>query len=145
MSPGVPILAAHGAPGPAGGEAPAPAAHGASGRAGGGQRGQATVELVALLPVVVGVVLAVFTFLAAGKARERAAQAAEAGAVALLHDGDPRAAACAALGRSPACRRGVRVRGHEVTVSVRPDGPIGRLNRQLEATESALAGPEATP
>lgn len=108
----------------------------------GGDGGQATVELVALLPLVVGVAFGVFALLAAGQAHERAAQAAEAGAVALLHDGDPRAAACAALGRPSGCRRGVRVRDREVTVTVRPHGPIGGLNRHLEATETAIAGPE---
>lgn len=105
-----------------------------------GDGGQATVELVAFLPLVVSVVLGVFTLLAAGQAKERAAQAAEAGAVALLHDADPRAAACAALGRSHRCREGVRLRGRTVTVTVRPNGPIHRLNRELEATETAIAG-----
>jgi hypothetical protein len=110
-----------------------------------GERGQSAVEIVALLPLLAGLALGLLTLLAAGRAHEDAAQAAEAGAVALLHDGDPRAAACAALGRSGRCRAGVGIAGRRVTVSVRPDGPIRRLNRELQATETADAGPGGAP
>jgi hypothetical protein len=109
------------------------------------QHGQSTVELVALLPLLVALGLGLFSLLAAGRAHEDAAQAAEAGAVALLHDGDPRAAACAALGRPERCRAGVRIAGRRVTVSVRPRGPFRRLNRELQATETADAGPGVAP
>jgi hypothetical protein len=102
------------------------------------ERGQATVEMVALLPLLITLMLGLITLLAAGRAHEEAASAAEAGAVALLNDRDPHAAACGALGRSPRCRRGVSVRGRAVTVRVRPKGPLGRA---LEATETAKAGP----
>jgi hypothetical protein len=100
------------------------------------ERGQATVETVALLPLVIALMLGLFTLLAAGRAHEEAAAAAEAGAVALLNDRDPQAAACAALGRSPRCQRGVNVRGRAVTVRVRPKGPL-----PLQATVTARAGP----
>jgi hypothetical protein len=105
------------------------------------ERGQATVELVALLPLLITLMLALFTLLAAGRAHEEAGAAAEAGVVALLNDRDPHAAACTALGRSPRCRRGVQVRGRTVTVRVRPKGPFPPLNRTLQATETAKAGP----
>jgi hypothetical protein len=98
-----------------------------------------------LLPLLIALALGLFTILAAAKAREDAAQAAEAGAVALLHDGDPRAAACAALGRPEHCRGGVRVHGRRVTVTVRPRGPIRRLNRELQASKTADAGPGPAP
>lgn len=105
------------------------------------EHGQATVELVALLPLLVTLTLGLFTFLAADRAHEQAAEAADAGARALLNERDPQAAACASLGRSPRCRRGVRVRGRAVTVHVRPKGPFPRLNRSLEAVATARAGP----
>src|SRR4051794_41603184 len=59
--------------------------------------GQASVELVALLPLAALVVLAIGQLLAAGSARELAGNAAEAGAAALLQGSDPTAAARAAL------------------------------------------------
>jgi hypothetical protein len=103
--------------------------------------GQATVELIALLPLLVTLTLGLFTFLAADRAHEQAAEAAQAGARALLNDRDPQHAACTALGRSPRCRRGVQVSGRAVTVRLRPKGPFPRLNRSLEAVETAKAAP----
>jgi hypothetical protein len=103
--------------------------------------GQATVELIALLPLLVTLTLGLFTFLAADRAHEQAAEAAQAGARALLNDRDPQEAACTTLGRSPRCRHGVDVSGHAVTVTVRPKGPFPRLNRSLEAVETAKAAP----
>jgi hypothetical protein len=108
-------------------------------------RGQSAVEVVALLPLLFAVAVGLFTLLAAAKAREDAAQAAEAGAVALLHDGDARAAACAALGRPEHCGAGVRIHGRRVTVTLPPRGPIHRLNRELQASKTADAGPGPAP
>ncbi len=111
----------------------------------GSQRGQATVELVGLLPIVLAVSLAVFALLAAGRAGELAANAAGAGAVALLQDGDPEEAARAALpGRSG---RDVRivVSRRVVTVTVRPRLPVPGLASALAATRRADAGPEPGP
>jgi hypothetical protein len=108
-------------------------------------RGQSALELVALLPLLFAVAVGLFTLLAAAKAREDAAQAAEAGAVALLHDGDPRAAACAALGRPDPCRAGIRIHGRRITVTLRVRGPIHRLNRELQASKTADAGPGPAP
>lgn len=56
------------------------------------EQGQATVELVALLPIVVAVVLAVATWLAGQQAREAADQAAVAAAIAQVQGSDPMAA-----------------------------------------------------
>jgi TadE-like protein len=103
--------------------------------------GQATVELIALLPLLVTLTLGLFTFLAADRAHEQAAEAAQAGARALLNDRDPKEAACTTLGRSPSCRHGVSVSGRAVTVTMRPKGPFPRLNRSLQAVETAKAGP----
>ena len=61
-------------------------------------RGQSTVEVVGLLPLVLAAGLAAFSLLHAGRAEEAAANASEVGAVALLQGREPRAAARAALG-----------------------------------------------
>ena len=100
--------------------------------------GQATVELVALLPLLLLVALAAGAFVAAQSAGEQAGQAAQAGAMALLQGGDPRAAARAALPRH--AHATVAVRGRRVTVRVRPTFPIPGLARLLTATATADAG-----
>jgi hypothetical protein len=105
------------------------------------ERGQATVELVAALPVLVAVVLAVVQVLAAGAASESAAAAAEAGAAAIIQDADPRAAARHALGPSTTTRATIAVRDRHVTVSVRPRAVAGPIAELLTATERADAGP----
>jgi hypothetical protein len=105
------------------------------------QAGQASVELVALAPFIVGAALAAAQLLAAGAARELADHAAEAGAVALLQGGDPRAAARDA---APGWSRGrvhVRVDGSRVRVRLRPRAFLPALGGTLEATGEAHAGP----
>lgn len=57
-----------------------------------GEGGQASVELVSLIPLLTIVALTVAAFLAAHAAREAADQAAVAGAVAALQGSDPVAA-----------------------------------------------------
>ena len=111
------------------------------GRRAGGTGGQASVELVAALPVVLLVALAVAQLLAAGLCREYAAQSARAGAVALLQDADPRAAARAAVPSLPARSVDVRVAGRRVSVRVSPRAAIPGLGRLLAAESSADAGP----
>ncbi len=84
-------------------------------------RGQASVELIALVPVLAAVTLAVSTLLAGQAAREAADQAAVAAAVAQLQGQDPTAAAKAA---SPGWSRPhVHVRSGQVAVRVRPRVP----------------------
>ena len=103
--------------------------------------GQATVEVVAMLPLLVVVALAAGQLLAAGVAAELADHAAEAGAVALLQGGEPAQAARAALpGWS---RRGVEVQvsGRRVRVRVRPRSPIRAVALLLTPTAEADAGP----
>jgi hypothetical protein len=105
-------------------------------------RGQATVEAVFLLPAVVVVVAAVVQVLAAGTARERASAAAEAGAVALLQDADPKAAVERALGAATK-RATFVIDGHHVRVTVRPKAFAPPLGELLSATSEADAGEEA--
>lgn len=105
------------------------------------ESGQATVELLAWLPLVVAIVLAVGCLLAAGAARELAGHAAQAGAVAVLQGDDPARAARDALPGWSRERVEVRVRGRAVRVRVAPPLPIDRLAETLTATATADAGP----
>ena len=103
--------------------------------------GQAAVELVAVLPVLVAAALAAAQLLAAGAARELAGHAAEAGAIALLADRDPAAAARDAVPGWSRSRMSVAVVGRTVRVVLRPPGIVPALTRALVAREEATAGP----
>jgi hypothetical protein len=105
--------------------------------------GQATVELVALLPLAVLVALAIGQLLAAGSARELAGNAAEAGAAAILQGADPTAAARDALPGWSRERATVRVDGRRVEVRLRPRVVAPGLAERLEATATADAGPSS--
>jgi len=106
------------------------------------RRGQSTVEVVAILPLVFVVALALLQVLAAGLAGELADHAAEAGAVAILQGRDPREAAFEALPGWSRDAADVRVREREVTVRLRPPSISAELARLLDATAVAHAGPE---
>jgi hypothetical protein len=103
--------------------------------------GQASVELVALAPVLLAVALAAAQLLAAGAARELADHAAEAGAVALLQGTDPQAAARDAVPGWSRGRVDVRVDGRRVRVRLRPRSLVPAMAGMLEATGVAHAGP----
>ncbi len=103
--------------------------------------GQASVELVALAPLLVIVVLAAAQVLAAGAARELADHAAEAGAVALLQGTDAKAAARDAVPGWSRGRLAVRVDGRRVRVRLRPRAFLPTLGGMLEASGDADAGP----
>jgi len=104
------------------------------------QSGQASVELVAMLPVAVAVMLTALQLLAAGASRELAGHAAGAGAVALLQRADPRGAARDAVPGWSAKRMAITIRGPEVTVRMRPPTLVPGLARLLESTVRARAG-----
>jgi hypothetical protein len=110
-----------------------------------GQDGQATVELVALLPLLLIAALAGAALVAAHAAGEQAGQAAQAGAMALLQGGDPHAAARRALPAGTRPRAAIEIDGRRVTVHIRPDLPLTALERPLTGTATADAGPETTP
>src|SRR5436309_2980863 len=108
-----------------------------------GERGQASVELVALLPLallLVAVAWAACQALAAGAARELADHAAEAGAVALLEDADPRDAARGALPGWARDRLDVHVAGAAVRVRLHPPAMVPGLGALLDARAEAHAG-----
>jgi len=104
------------------------------------ERGQATVELAALLPLVVVVALAAYCALAGMAATEQAGVAAEAGAIAFLQDREPADAARAALPAKLRRTATVRVGARRVTVRVRPRVPL--VGRLLRARVTAHAGPD---
>jgi hypothetical protein len=107
--------------------------------------GQATVELVGLLPLLLAVALTGATVLAGQVAAEQAGQAAEAGAIARIQGGDPRQAARDALPDRAPSRADVVIRGSRVTVTVRPRVPLPFLASTLAASSTADAGPEPPP
>ena len=102
-------------------------------------RGQATVELVAMLPLLAAIAFAVAQLLAAGVARELAGHAAQAGAIAILEGGDPATAAREAV---PAWsgKVSVVVDRRVVVVALRPAGPLPALTELLTAHAQASAG-----
>ena len=102
------------------------------------EHGQATVEIVALVPVVVAVAFGIAAVLAAGRAAAAAEAAAEAAAVAIIQGADGASAARRSLADDPPGRTTVRVRGGRVRVIVRP--PIPLFARALAATAEADAG-----
>jgi hypothetical protein len=106
-----------------------------------GPRGQASVELLGILPLALLIALAIAQFLAAGSARELAGNAAEAGAAALLQGTDPTEAARNALPGWSRDRATIDISGHRVEIHLRPRTVIPLLANHLEAHASADAGP----
>jgi hypothetical protein len=110
-----------------------------------GERGQTAVELVALLPLLLGAGLAGGAVLAGHAAGEQAGQAAQAGAMAIIQGRDARAAARAVLPEEVRDRSSVEVRGRRVAVSVRPRLPVAGLAGPWAGRAVADAGPEPPP
>jgi hypothetical protein len=106
-----------------------------------GPRGQASVELLGILPLALLIALAIAQLLAAGSARELAGNAAEAGAAALLQGTDPTEAARNALPGWSRDRATIHVSGHRVEIHLRPRTVIPLLANDLEAHATADAGP----
>jgi Flp pilus assembly protein TadG len=105
-----------------------------------GEGGQATVEFVALAPILVGIALLVAGFLAAQRAHEAADQAAVAAAIASLQGRDAEAAAKAAAPGWTRVR--LRVHGGVARVHVRWRGPRALADLVDVRREVAFA-PEA--
>jgi hypothetical protein len=111
--------------------------------AGSRERGQASVELVGLLPLLVVVALAAAQVVAAAATRELAGHAAGAAAIALVADpdGDPRTAARSALPGWSRDRLRVTVADRRVTVRLAPPTLVPGTTDLLTATATADAGP----
>jgi hypothetical protein len=106
-----------------------------------GASGQATIELLAVLPLVVAVVLVGVQALALGRAHELAGHAAEAGAIALVQGSAARPAVRAALPGWPRDRVAVRVTGRKVSVVLRPAAVVPVPAAWLRVRAGADAGP----
>lgn len=105
------------------------------------ERGQATAEMVAALPVLLSAALLALQLLVAGYAITLADGAAEAGALALA-SGDPAVeAAEEALPGWAEERVSVSVEGGTVSVRLRPPSPLEALADRLAVTSSAAARP----
>jgi hypothetical protein len=102
-----------------------------------GERGQATLELLGLLPVLLAIALAGAQLLAVGYSSVLAGNAAEAGALALAGGADPRAGVRAALPGWSRTHARVSVSGGEVRVRLRPPTLLGPLAERLEVSASA--------
>jgi hypothetical protein len=102
-----------------------------------GARGQATVEAIALVPVLLVVGIGVLQLLAVGYATVLAGSAAEAGALALAGGTDARAGARQALPGWSHARARVEVDGGRVAVHLRPPSPLKALADGLEVTATA--------
>jgi hypothetical protein len=112
------------------------------------ESGQATVELLVFLPLTLVAAYAAAAILASQAATERAAEAARAGAMALLQAdagaaADPRAAAAELL--RPDERDGITIHGRRVTVRIKPPSPFRGLVPIASTQASADAGPEPLP
>lgn len=105
------------------------------------ERGQASVELIAIVPLFIMVALVIGQVIAAGTAREAAAHAAQTGAMAMMQEGDPKDAAAAAIPQWSPHRVRVVVHGRTVRVRVQPKFSLPGLRSRVTADESATAGP----
>ena len=102
-------------------------------------RGQATVEVVGMLPLIAVVAYAALQALAAGLAAELADHAAEAGAVAILEGGDPHDAAEHAIPGWSGAHIDVAVHARTVRVRVRPPAVLRSVGDLLASTAEAKA------
>lgn len=106
------------------------------------ERGQAAVELLGVLPVLLVLGLLALQLLAVGYASVLAGNAAEAGALAVVTGADPRSSTRAALPGWSRARARVEVGGARVSVRLRPPSPLRKLARKLEVrAEAAVASP----
>ena len=103
----------------------------------GRERGQAAVELLGALPLVLAVAIAAAQLLALGYSSVLAGNAAEAGALALAGGGDARAAARDALPGWSRARARFSVEDGNVRVRLRPPTLVGALTGEFEVTGRA--------
>jgi hypothetical protein len=106
-------------------------------RAARAQCGQASVELLGALPLLLAVALAGMQLLAVGYASILAGGAAEAGALALAAGADPKSEIRAALPGWSRARARAEIQGGRVTVRLRPPALLRELAERLEVTAKA--------
>ena len=110
---------------------------------GAGERAQATVELLAGLPVLLVAGLVAFQLLAVGYASSLAGDAAEAGAMAIAAGRAPGPAVRAALPDWARSRVDLETSGGALTVHLRPPSPFAAIASRLEVSSSAWTRPPA--
>lgn len=101
------------------------------------ERGQAAVELLGAVPVVIALGVALSQLLATGYAALLAANAAEAGALALAANADAERSVRGALPGWSRAGASVRVRAGRITVRLRPPSFLPGIGRALEVTSTA--------
>jgi hypothetical protein len=102
-----------------------------------GERGQASIELVAAIPLVFGAALVCMQLLAAGYALTLADGAAEAGAIALASGLPAAPAVDAALPGWARDRVELDRDGGRVVVRLRPPSPLPAVGGALEVSSGA--------
>jgi hypothetical protein len=103
----------------------------------GDDAGQATIEVVAALPLLLLAGIVALQLLLTGYSLTLADGAAEAGTLAVVAGRDAESAVRAALPGWARERVQVEAEGGEVTVSLRPPSPIAAIARRLEVTSTA--------
>jgi hypothetical protein len=101
------------------------------------ERGQASVELLGTVPIVLVMGLVVLQLLVVGYSAVLAGSAAEAGALALAAGADARAGVREALPGWTRARARVSVSGDRVRVHLRPPSPLVAVSRRLEVSGDA--------
>lgn len=103
-------------------------------------RGQATVEMLGAVPVVLIVGLVILQLLAVGYASVLAGNAAEAAALALAGGGQATDAAREAVPGWSRARMRLKVESGRVEVTMRPPAALDALARKLEVHADAEVG-----
>ena len=106
------------------------------------ERGQASIELVAGVPVLIMAGAIALQLLLAGYALSLADGASEAGAAAAAAGSDPRAASREALPGWARSRSRVGVAGGRVVVRIATPAALPAVSRLLEVESSAWARPD---
>jgi len=101
------------------------------------EAGQASIELLGALPLLLVLGLVLFQLLAVGYASVLAGSAAEAGALALAGGGDPEAGVRKALPGWSRVHARVSVTGGTVRLRLRPPSLLAALARRLEVNAQA--------
>jgi hypothetical protein len=105
------------------------------------ERGQATVELIAAIPLLFAAGAIALQLLLTGYALTLADGAAEAGALALAAGRPAKSAAEGSLPSWAGDRAEIAVRGGEVTVRLTPPSLFSSLADRLAVTSSGFARP----
>jgi hypothetical protein len=103
----------------------------------GSSHGQASVELLGALPVVLVLGLVLMQLLAVGYACVLAGNAAESAALAVASGGEAVAAARAAVPGWSSTGMQVEVKGGRVEITMRPPSALEALARKLEVHAAA--------